>query len=503
MSSKLINKFFGGITRDEKSKQAGVGSNFEELDVFDNADYIQPSQIMTSDAMPATTEIYAYDADNADTVFGYGRETAGDKVRIVSVATGGATNPGAFAILFTAASVTYYVTSPISYHRSSTGDANRLYWLSKSGATVSLNHCTTAGGSETSDGALTGLDGTNDRLFMRRIYGELFIGNGQYISRVDNDGVFTEKAYTLPNGWECVDMCEAGLSAVILARNINANMNTCKGFFWDLSSPTDFDDSFDVPFGGPQWIIKHRETLKIMCAIGGKARWYQVSAYAGGVPSRLKGMELINVATESSSVPISSQRMVSIKDDIIYFGIYKADKTGIYAIGQLDDDKNYALVLAKRFDTSDYSLHIPRGFFAQGPNFYGAFSDNGTADNTRCESLNSPTRSSNAVYETVVLDDDNGMVKKQITDAFVITQPLPASVSIALHIAPDYGSYVQIYRPDATSMTGVDTVVGNFKPKRAGKVFKFKAVFTSSGTSAAKMSGLGWSTAPFTTPAVK
>ena len=504
MTTKFINKFYGGITRDEKSKLVGVASNVEELDILENSDFIRPSQIMSADALPASTEVYSYTADNADTVFGYGRNTANDRVRIVSVANGGGSNPGAFATLFTAASVTYYAGSPIEYHRSDTGDANRLYWLSISGSTVSLNYCTTAGASETSVGTLTGLDGTHDRLFMRRIFGELFVGNGQYIARVDKSGTFTEKAFTLPGGWEAVDLCEAGASALVLARNVNRLMNSSKGYFWDLTSLTQFDDSFDIPFGGPQWLIKHRETIKIMCAINGEARFWQVSAYAGGVPAQLPGLVLSNIATEGATQAISSQKMVTVKDDIIYFGIYKTDKTGIYAIGQLDSNKNHALYLAKRFHTSDYSLHTPYGLLAQGANFYGAFDDNGTKSNTRCETLNSPTRSSNATYETLWLDEDNPTTLKKLVEVFAVTQPLGASTSLACSVASDYGAYVSVTRADGTALNATSATLGTFVPKIAGvKSFKIRLVFTSSGTTAIKLVGVGWTAMQELTPARK
>lgn len=494
MSTKYIDKFYGGMVRDEKSTTPGVCLNVEELDIFENANYIQPSQIMTADAMPATTEIYAYTGDSADTVFGYGKETAGGKVRIVSVATGGATNPGAFGTLFTAASVLCYPPSPIVSHKLASGTEN-LYWLSISGSTVSLNSCTTAGASEASVGTLTGLDGTNDRLSFRRIYGGIFIANGKYIASVDKDGVFTNAAFTLPTGWEAVDICEAGSGAVVLARSVVANANSCKGFFWDLTSLTTFDDSFDIPFGGPQWIQKHRETIKIMCAINGEARFYQLSgAFAGGIPNALPGLVMKNVATESDEVPISAQKMVSTKDDILYFAVYKTDKSGIYAIGQLDYNKSQALVLAKRFDTSSYATHIPKGLYIQGPNFYGAFTDNGAADNTRCESLNSPTRSSNAVYESVILDDGNPTAMKKLSEVFAVTQPLPASTSIACSVANDYGSYAAITRADGTALNTTGALIGQFQPKSSSNIksFQIKLAFTSSGTSAAKLVGLGY-----------
>lgn len=500
MSTKLINIFYRGIVRDEKSNEVGALSNAEEVDLLENKDFVRASQIVSTDTMPASTEIFSYCADNADTVFGYGRKTgASDEVRIVSVSTGGADNPGSFATLMTSADTTnkYYVISPIEYHRSSTGDANRLYYLTKDSSTIKLKHCTTAGASETTDGTLTGLDGTNDRVFMRRVYGELFVGNGQYLARVDKDGVFTEKAFTLPNGWDAVDMCEVGASALILARSTTVNANITKCFFWDLSSQTQFDDSFDIPFGGPQWCVKHRETIKILCAINGTANFYEVSAYAGGVPKQLASMQLTNVGIEESTKPISSPRMVAVKDDIIYFGLWKTDKTGIYALGQLDNNKPYALYLAKRFDTTSYATHRPHGLFIQGPNFYAAFDDNGTSDNARCESRNSPSRSSNAVLETVVIDDGDARSLKSLPEVFLITQPLGASESLAAHVATDYGSYTQVYQADGTSMGTTTQTLGMFTPKMAGlKCFKVKVAFTSNGTSSPKLVGVGYTALP-------
>lgn len=495
---KLINKFYGGIARDEKTKSVGVASNIEEIDILENADFIQATQIMTSDAMPSNTEVYAYCSDNADTVFGYGKRTDNsNEVRIVSLTQGGLDDPGAFATLMTSADTTNdcYQLSPIEYHSSDTGDANRLYYLTKNSTTITLKHCKTDGTSETTDGTLTGLDGSGDRLFMRRIYGSLFVGNGQYISKVDKSGAFTEKAFTLPSGWIAVDMCEAGSSSLILARNINSAHNITKAFFWDLTSLTQFDDSFDIPFGGPQWIIKHRETIKILCAINGKAKIFQISAYAGGVPSAFPNMELSNIAIETNNQPISSQRMVSIKDDIVYFGLWKTDKTAIYGLGQIDNNKPYALWLAKRYDTSNYANHTPYALFIDGPNFFGAFSDNGTADHCRCETRNSPTRSSNAVYETIVIDDELQSSLGKLEEVFVTTKPLGGNgTKVNISIDPNYsGTYTQIYQSDGTTMQNTSDTIGVFKPKLAEvKVFKIKMTLESNGTTSPKVTGIGW-----------
>lgn len=507
MAISFIKDFWAGITRDEKSPAVGVCSNIEEFDIFDNKDYIVPTQTMSADTLPASTEAYSYTAGNDDTVYAYGKETAANKVRILSVATGGASNPGSFSTLFTSADATNlaYKISPLQYHQTTETPANYLYYITKASTTIILKRYNISGASEATVGTLTGLDGTNDRLSIRAIYGELFIMNGRYVAKVDDAGTFTEKAFTLPVGWEAVDICEAGDMAVILCRSIVANTNACKGFFWDLSSSTDFDDTFDIPFGGPQWIQKHAETIKICCAANGQVKFYQLSgAFAGAVPQQLQGMVLTSVSTEADQAPISAPNGVSTKDHILYFTLSKTDKSAIYAIGQIDQNKQNALILAKRFATTSYATHVPYGLLIQGPNFYAAFSDNGTASMSRCESLNSPARSSNAVYETVVLDDKNPLSLKEVPVVSVLTKPLAASTSVTAYIATDYGDYTSLTRADGTVMNTTSATVGTFKASAAGvKVYKIKITCVSSGTSAPYITTIAWVSHSQTTPSFK
>ena len=230
-----------------------------------------------------------------------------------------------------------------------------------------------------------------------------------------------------------------------------------------------------------------------MCAINGEARFWQVSAYAGGVPTELPGMVLTSVGTDGATQAISSQKMVSVKDNVLYFAVLKTDKTAIYGIGRLDSNKNYGIILAKRFATTAYASHTPYGFFIQGPNFYGAFLDDATASNSRCESLNSPTRSSAAVYETLWLDEDNPTTLKKIAEAFVVTQPIGAGTALTMDIATDYGAYAAIKLANVGDFDVDNATIGTFLPKSAGiKVFKFRVSFTSSGTTTIKLIGLGW-----------
>lgn len=505
---KIIDKFYGGQTRDDKSKIKGVASNVEELDIFSNADYIQPEQIMSSDTMPASTNIYAYTSDSADSVFGYGEETAGNKVRIVEVTTGGADNPGAFSTIFTSADTTNlaYIISPLQYFKTTEGTANWLYYLTKTSANVvKLFRVTVDGGSETEVGTLTGLDGSFDRCSMKVMFGELFITHGNFIAKVDKDGTFTQKAFTLPNDWEAIDLIPVSDVSIILARNINRLVNFSKGYWWDLTAIVQVDDSFDIPFGGPQWIENHKETIKICCAINGKARFYQMSgAFPGAVPIELPGLVLDSVAAETTNQAISPTKTVAKKDNILYFGLNKTDKTGIYAIGQLDNDKPTALILSKRFATSSYADHTPYSLYIQGPNYYASFSD-GSQQHVRCETNNSPNRSSNATYETIWFDDDDPLTDKDMPFAYVSTYPLSASTSINMDVAKDYGAYdTSITRPDGTDMNTTNDVLGFWNTEIAdAKVIKIRLQFTSSGTSSVKMTSLGMNIINDEAPATK
>jgi hypothetical protein len=282
---KVIKQFYGGIQRDEKSRTTGGSSNLEEVDIFSNADYIQAEQIFSADAMPASTEVYDYTSDSAGTVYGLGKETAANKVRIVSVTTGGADNPGAFATLFTSADTTNlsYSVSPIQYFKTTEAAPNWLYYVDKTAANVcKLMRVKTAGTDEAEVGTLTGLTGSYDRISMEIIAGTLHITNGSSIATVDQDGVFTDKAFNLPLDWVAVDICPVGTVSLILARHVDRSQNVSKGFWWDLvpvaeSEFDGYDDSFEISMGGPQWVLNYKETVRILCAQNGQALIYQLN----------------------------------------------------------------------------------------------------------------------------------------------------------------------------------------------------------------------------------
>src|SRR3990167_5068327 len=494
---KIIDKWYGGQVRDDKSKITGAAFNFEELDIFENQNFIRSTQLMTSDAMPASTEIYAYTAGADDTVYGVGKETSANKIRIVSVASGGTDNPGAFGTLFTSADATNISTkiTEATFFKTSETAGGYIYYITANGGTITLKRYSVTGAAEATVGTLTGLDGSFDRPTQKVIYGELFICNGIYIAKVDKDGVFNEKAFTMPSDWEAVDIIPVSDVALLLAKNTNRLVNQTRCFWWDLTSTTQFNDSFSLPVGGPQWMVNYQEKITIFCAINGQGRFFQLTgAFQGAKPVELPSLILTNVAAETTTQPISMSKMLSTKDKILYFGLYKTDKTGIFALGQLDGDKSTAVCLAKRFDTSDYSLHKPTSLLIQGSNFYASFDDNGAADHSRCESNNSPTRSSNGVYESVWIDFDNPFSDKSLSRAYISSYPLSASTSLDLYVATDYSSsYTQIKRADNTIFNTANGLLGLFRPAAFNnkKVYRVKVLWTRSTTNSPKLTAIG------------
>lgn len=514
MTEKLItkDKFFGGIVRDDKSSMIGTVSNAEEVDIFTNADYVQAEQIFIADAIPTNTSIYSYTAGDDDTVYTYGGRTDATAGRVVinSVATGGAANPGSFAALFTSADTTNLasVVSDFKFFRTTEGsNPTSVYYIRGASTSWYLDRYNigaaaeqTWGGSSWGAGTanasskLTGLTGTNMRPTQKVIFGEQFICHGQFIAKVGSDATFTEKAFTLPKEWEAVDIIPVSDVALILARNKNVLVNKTRCFWWDLSSATQFDDSFDIPMGGPQWIYNYKETVTIFCAINGIGKFYVAPAYAGAKPQELPNIVLTNLGTETTTQPISSAKNVSEKDGILYFGLFKTDKSGVYALGQLDGSKPVALILSKRFHTSDYSLHKPYGLLIQGSNYYAAFLDNAAAALARCETLNSPTRSSNAVVETVWIDDSKPSQYKDLVRAFITSYPLGANTSLALSVASDFSSsYTSVVRADNTAFNTANGVLGFFRPAAFTNklAFRAKVAFTSSTTTSAKLQTIG------------
>ena len=431
MDRLRINTFIGGISTGERDRRIGVASNVEEIDIFTNPNWIQPVTIFGAEA-GITRRIQAYDLAESDTAYAYGQAADGD-AEIWALTTASADDPGTWTSVFESTN-DVHPNADMKWHKWTTGE-DYLYYPTVSSTTVTLRKLgdlTTY--TETSVGTLTGLDATGDRMQIVRAFGELYGLNGRYIFNVADDGTFTEKAFTLPTDLIGVSMTIKGNTMYILCKFITGDSRS-RIVLWDLTATSGPDDQIDIAMGGPQWIVNHNDTLRVCCALNGVAKFYEVTSFA---PE--KKHELYNIQTETNAQPISPIQSIFIKDNILHFGLWKTDKTGLYAIGRTTEDAPLALVLDRRFDTSDYSLHKPYAANVFGPNIYVSFDDNGTADIKRIEGNNSPTRSSNSVYESIFMDFDDPEVIKDLHSEIIVAKVLPASTEIKVDYKVDNAS---------------------------------------------------------------
>lgn len=498
---KLTTEFFGGMRRSLQSKVRASLLICEELEIFEDRNSIRPAQIMSADTFPASTQgpySYVQNVRPSDVLYAYGGQAG--NIRLLSKASAGADAPAAWATLKDVTQAAD-ARSPIEYHETTESGAtvNAVYYLSRSGDTWTLRRYNIGADTEASVGTLTGMVNSFARPWMKRLHGELFIGHGQFIAKVDKNGTFTEKAFTIPNGWEGKSMEGYSDVGIILCQAANRLSNLVAAYMWDLSRTTQFEDYGYIQHGGPQWVRFHRGVILAMTAINGIAKWWQLASTDPLTFQALPDMQLSNIYAETSTQAVCPDKAASPKDGTLYFGIAKTDRSGIYGLGKIDETEPIALALMKRFipsSTSSYANHRPTGLLVHGPNFYAAFDDNGTASASKCEGNNSPNRSSDAVLRTVFEDDGKPMNNKQAKAIFIATQALPASTSIAAALAVNGSTtYNSVTRQDTSAYNTANAVkdaLDSFSGDAADMVaYSIQLSFTSSGTNAPQLLAVG------------
>ena len=183
----------------------------------------------------------------------------------------------------------------------------------------------------------------------------------------------------------------------------------------------------------------------------------------------------------------------------MYFGLWKTDKTGLYAIGKAGARLPTALILSRRFDTSSYALHKPQAANAFGPNFFCAFDDNGSADFARIENNNSHTRSSNATDESILIDAGDSYASKSWMGFLLKTKSMPDDCSIKIDVnidndsAFDTGNTDTITNADDQQSDGetADRFWHREWSHAIGRMIQIRIRFTSSTTSKAQLYSIG------------
>lgn len=449
-----INKFYGGIVRAERDRTVGASLNIEELDVFSNQDFIEPETIFETDS-GSSGGIFDY-AFGGSSLYGLSKDGS-NKIKIWELTTAGADNPGNWSALFTSGNNFHaeHIPSMIWHEQTeSSTQKDYLYYIGDPGGSNTpmyrfgdLDSSPTESSTDVDATAmtLTGITTSNSTTpFPRiRLDGEIFIGHGQFVAKVDKNGVFTEKAFTLPVSWDAISFTAVSGTLYILSRNTK-EPSISKIFIWDTTATEQFDDVIIIPMGGAQAVINQNEVIRIFCAQNSILRIYELLG-----KSPIKTHELANMQDNTGTAEPGATRVgrsvpdntVFLKDNVVYFGLWKTDKPGLYALGQTSQRTPLALVLSRRFDTTDYSNHRPVAATSVGPNFFaGFFDDNASPDDyvsVRIEGNNSPTRSSNAVYESVWIDAGSPETVKDWPFFFIVTKPIPTSCLIKVDFRVD------------------------------------------------------------------
>ncbi len=458
-----IDKFYGGITIGDKDKREGVCLNIEEWDIFSNPAYMEPETILTADNGQVTEGHFDYAFDGTD-LYALGQDTS-SQIKIWKLASAAGSNPGNWASYDTGTTAFDAQEIPAMLFHKQTESSTIKTYLYYTGTPASgglqlyrMGDISAAGVTEsTTDvgatamlmtGITTALNTTVPRPRIR-LFDDSYFGHGRYVAKIDKSGVFTEKAFTLPEGWYCVDFAGVGDTIYILASNV-AEPNTSRIFIWDLVAATTFDDSIDIPMGGAQAILNHNEAVRVWCVQNGILRIYEL---LGKIPKRTHQLTNVqNTITGSSGKgdggnyrPVMKQFMF-IKDNVVYFGLWKSDKSGLYALGQVEDDKPLALVLSRRFiasGTASYASLRPMAATVVANNIFAAYYNYTVTDDyqlSRVENDNSPTRSSDSVYESIWVDNGTVEVYKDWTGIVVIGKPAPASTAITINVRTDNAS---------------------------------------------------------------
>ena len=461
MPQKLsrIDRFYGGIVNNDKSTIIGAALNLEELDIFTNESYIQAETVLSQDSSttggsPVIADgtgrrIWGFTVDDADNLYALSDDAASPaKAKIWKLANASSTDPGNFAAFFTSAQNARgsNYASNIIWH--GLGDPITTAYLYYVTGTNSLYRYGDIKGtpSESSVGTLSGITATSRYIPMIRFDGELFIGHGQFIAKVDDGGVFAGTAFTLPNEYECVDFDVLGDTMAILARNVRTGSNASRVFLWDMVATTGADDEIIIPMGGPQAIVNHGETLKVFCVSNNNLRIYELT---GKVPIKIHETLCDTTQTLTSSEYSIYYNSVFVKNNIAYFGLGKTltnNNAGIYSLGKAGEDKSLALLLSKRYTTVNSistKTHIPLAAIDVGPNIYVSYVNNiasPTYNVSRTEENNSPSRSSNGVYESLWIDAGSPEYTKDWTGFVLSVKSMPASYNIIVDARVDNAS---------------------------------------------------------------
>src|SRR3990167_4641155 len=172
-----IERFYGGITNSDRDGREGVCLNMEELDIFANPSYIEPSTILAADTSITTgtpRRVWAFTVDNNDYLYALSDDAGGTpKADIWQLASASVDNPGNFSLWLDGAqnSRATYASNLIWHGLGDPITSARIYYVVGTGSLYYQGVSITNGSisvSETSVGTLSGLSATSKYIPMIR-----------------------------------------------------------------------------------------------------------------------------------------------------------------------------------------------------------------------------------------------------------------------------------------------------------------------------------------------
>jgi len=482
--------FFGGIS---KYYSEGVGKfriyNGEDLDIFSNPNYVQPSIIFQNDNISGVTNVTGFALSSTGVLYALGQNTTPKAVVYYKTTPTGKT-PSSWTLKFTSAnSPAIQGYSPLTSFITTEGGVKveYLYYHTTNDSTHYLSRYGNINGTPTENatfGTLTGLTST-DRLAHLVYNGELFIANGNYIARVSNQGNFVDKSFTLPTGLRAVDfipmiLTSGGDYLAILCSDTN-NPTQSQVVIWDMVATSGALAKIRIPIAKPQWIQK----LGTHFLIGGvnPNNQFEIYAMTGLIASDTPVFIIPNV-DYTLTRPVSPVTTKYSVTNTFLFGVEGKTKSGMYAIGEPIEDRP-AMVLLHRFNTSYYGAHIPLAFIVVNDARYVSYYDGNDATYyVRLANGRNPTYSSQAILETLLFDGNAPYLDKSWDLIQIGTLPLPALTSIQIEArANTIDTYQSINEiSDTYSTTNAesqDFIIQGFN----GKFIQFRLKFISSGAS--------------------
>lgn len=465
--------------------------NGEDLDIFSNRNYIQPSVKFTKDNITGVSKITGFTVGSDSKLYALGQNTTPKAVVYYKDTPTGA-SPSAWTSLFTSgnAPATQGYSPVTAFTSDESGSKEYLYYHTGSNQLSRYGPLGSSPSETTGFGTLSGLNSTS-RLAHLFYSGELFIANGNKIARVTSNGTFVDETFTLPTGLEAVDMTPMVLTTggdyiAILCKDVNDNNHSII-VVWDQVATTGAIAKIKIPVGHPQWIHK-LGNIYLVAGVSNKNN-LEIYPVTGVISTDTPLFRIPNVPVDDR--PISPVASKSTQGSTFLFGLESTVKSGIYAIGEIVEGLP-ALVMLHRYDTNDYSKHTPYALLVDSDATYTSYYDgNDSTYNIAIANASNPTYSSKAILETLMVDSGDPFRDKTWDLLQCGIEKLPENCALTITGRNNVNSAYSAINPINT-ITIPDTEYQEIPIMGfSGRTMQVKVAFTSSNATRPQLKWIG------------